>query len=95
MEIGVRLETVISLQDGEVNINEILHALGMWGREMTIKVAQGAVDAYQKRIVELLCAGEGRETTGCLTRLRATAKDKCAWSIFPAGATGSTRCSAS
>lgn len=71
MDIRLRLETVISLQDGEVNINEILHAVGKWGREMTIKVAQGTIDAYQKHIVELLCADEGgdnwlpHETKGC------------------------------
>ena len=71
MEIRVRLESVISLQDGDVNINEVLFAVGKWGREMTIKVAQGAIDAYQRRVVELLCAGEGRdnwlphETKGC------------------------------
>lgn len=61
MEIRVRLESVISLQDGEVNINEVLHAVGKWGREMTVKIAQGTVDAYQRRVVEMLCAGEGRE----------------------------------
>jgi len=71
MEIRVRLEAVVSLQDGEVNINEILHAVGKWGHEMTVKVAEGIVDAYQKRVVELLCAGQGRdnwlphETKGC------------------------------
>ena len=61
MEIRVRLEAVISLQDGKVNINEILHALAKWGNEMTIKVAEGAIDAYQRRVVELLCSGQGRE----------------------------------
>ena len=30
MEIQVRLECAVSLQDGEVNINEILHAVGKW-----------------------------------------------------------------
>lgn len=71
MEIRVRLEAVVSLHDGEVNINEILHAVGKWGREMTVKIAQGTVDAYQERVVEMLCAGEGRgnwlphEVRGC------------------------------
>lgn len=59
MEIRVRLEAVVSLQDGEVNINEILHAVGEWSREMTTKVVEGVIDAYQGRIVEMLCAGEG------------------------------------
>lgn len=61
MEVRVRLEGVISLHDGEVNINEVLHAVGKWGHELTVKIAEGAVDAYQRRIVEMLCAGQGRE----------------------------------
>ena len=71
MEIRVRLEAAISLQDGEVNINEILHALAKWGNEMTIKVAEGTIDAYQRRVVELLCSGQGcgnwlpHEAKGC------------------------------
>jgi len=59
MEIKVRLELVVSLQDGEVNINEILNAVGKWGREATAKVAEGVINAYQKRIIELLCSGHG------------------------------------
>jgi hypothetical protein len=62
MEIRVRLEGIVSLQDGEVNINEILNAVGKWGREMTVKIAQGTVNAYQGRVVELLCAGQGRQS---------------------------------
>lgn len=71
MEIRVRLEAVISLQEGEVNINEILQAIGKWGRDMTIKVAEGTINAYQERIVSMLCAGEGgdnwlpHEAKGC------------------------------
>ncbi len=45
MEIRVRLEAVVSLQDGEVSINEVLHAVGKWGREVTVKVAQGTIAA--------------------------------------------------
>ena len=59
MEIKVRLELVVSLQDGEVNINEILHAVGEWGRTATVRVAEGVINAYQKRIIENLCAGHG------------------------------------
>lgn len=59
MEIQVRLDAVISLQDGSVNINEILYAVGRWCREMTSKLAEGVIDAYQNRIVEMLCAGRG------------------------------------
>ena len=59
MEIRVRLECTVSLQDGEVNINEVLHAIDKWGRATTVKIAQGVIDAYQGRVVEILCAGEG------------------------------------
>lgn len=59
MEIKVRLELVVSLQDGEVNINEIIHAVGKWGREATAKAAEGVINAYQKRIVEAVCSGQG------------------------------------
>ena len=60
MELRVRLESVFSLQDGEVNINEILHAVGQWSREAMTKVAEGVIGTYQKKIVEMLCAGEGQ-----------------------------------
>ncbi len=56
MEIKVRLELVVSLQDGEVNINEILHAGGEWGRTATVRVAEDVINAYQAKIVEMLCA---------------------------------------
>lgn len=59
MEIKVRLELVVSLQDGEANINEILYAVGEWGRAATVRVAEGVINAYQKRIIENLCAGHG------------------------------------
>jgi hypothetical protein len=71
MEIRVRLETVVSLQEGAVNINEVLHAVGKWERELTTKVAQGVIDAYQRRVVELACTGQGdaswlpHEAKGC------------------------------
>jgi len=59
MEIRVTFECVISIQDGETNINEILHAVGNFGHELTPKLAQGVIDAYQSRIVKMLCSGEG------------------------------------
>lgn len=59
MDIKVRLELIVSLQDGETNINEILDAVGKWGREATTKVAEGVINAYQKGIVEMLCSGDG------------------------------------
>lgn len=62
MEIKVRLELGVSLQDGEVNINEIIHAVGEWGREATRKVAEGVINAYQAKIVAMLCAGQGTGT---------------------------------
>ncbi len=71
MEIKVRLELVVSLQDGEVNINEIIHAVGKWGREATAKATEGVINAYQKRIVEAVCSGQGdgswlpHEARGC------------------------------
>lgn len=59
MEIKVKIDVVISLQDSEVNINEILYAVGKVGRDITVKVAEGVIDTYQRRIVDMLCAGEG------------------------------------
>jgi len=58
MEIRVRLETVISLQDGEVNINEILHAVDVWGRGTIRKVVEGVIDVYQEEMVRLACSGK-------------------------------------
>ena len=59
MEIRVKLEAVISLQDGEVNINEILHAVDVWGRGTMRKVVEGVVDLYQEEMVRLACSGKG------------------------------------
>jgi len=60
MEIRMTLECVISIQDGETNINEILYAVGKLGSELTPKIAQGVIEAYQSRIVEMLCSGGGQ-----------------------------------
>lgn len=59
MEIRVRLEGNVSVQEGAVNLNEILVAMGTWGRELAAKIAQGVIEAYQGRIAEMLCSGEG------------------------------------
>ncbi len=60
MEISIRIEATISIQDGETNINEVLWTMGNWSREVGLKVIQGVVETYQGRIVELLCAGQGQ-----------------------------------
>lgn len=59
MDIRVQLDAVLSLQDGAVNINEILFAVGRWCRELTLRLAEGTINEYQNRVVEMLCAGKG------------------------------------
>jgi len=59
MDIRVTLEGVVSIQNGRANLNEVLHAVGQWSHELTLKITQGVIEAYQSRIVEMLCAGEG------------------------------------
>ncbi|MER3422497.1 MAG: hypothetical protein C4293_03965 [Nitrospiraceae bacterium] len=67
----MRLEAVVNLQEGAVNSNEVLHAVGTGEHELSIKVAQGVIDAYQRRVVELACTGQGdanrlpHEAKGC------------------------------
>ena len=64
MEIKVRIEARIIIQEGETNINEILWAVKRGSREMRVKVAEGLVDVYQGRVMEMkieLPAGEYQE----------------------------------
>lgn len=60
MDIRVRLEGIVSVQDGAVNLNEILVAIGGWSRDLGVKLAEGVIEAYQGRVLEMLCSGEGQ-----------------------------------
>lgn len=62
MEIRIQIEAAITIQEGETNINEFLWAIGNWSREIGLKVTERILETYQSRIVELLCAGQGRSS---------------------------------
>lgn len=60
MEIRVRLDGTVRVQDGAVNLNEILVAMSGWSRELGRRLAQGVIEAYQDRVAAMLCSGEGQ-----------------------------------
>ncbi len=62
MEIKVKIEAVVNLKDGEVNINEILEAVEKWRNQVGLDVSKGLIETYQERMVELLCEGKGESS---------------------------------
>ncbi len=60
MEIKTTIQTVISIQEGATNINEILLAIGEWSRDTSKKMAEGVIEEYQKHVIKLLCEGKGK-----------------------------------
>lgn len=84
MDIRVRLEGNVSVQDGAVNLNEILAAVGAWSRDLGVKIAQGVIEAYQGRVAEMLCAGEG-EASWMAHDTRGTKGQICIGGVYRSG----------
>lgn len=59
MQIKVRMEATVEIEDGEANINEILLAAGNLSRKVYLDVSKGIIETYQEQIVKMLCNGKG------------------------------------
>jgi len=55
MEIKISISALISIYDGKVNVNEILHESGKFGDLLKKKITEEIIEDYQETIVNKMC----------------------------------------
>lgn len=55
MEIKVSISAVINIQDGEVNVNEILYEAGRFGDVLKKQMAEKMIESYQEAMAGKMC----------------------------------------
>lgn len=58
MEIKVSISAIISIHDGEVNVNEILYESGKFGDLLKKEMTEKIIEHYQESVINKMCKAE-------------------------------------